>query len=412
MIDKKTILFSIFLTILFFLFLLSMENAQAGTGENVYGWAWSSNIGWISFNNTSGGGGVNYGVNINPETNMLSGYAWSENIGWITFNQGELLGCPSVPPFTPCLAWIDPLCVTDQCDIFGWARACSVFQSGCSGVLDSNRGGWDGWLRLANTDYDYQVYVDSGVTPAEFYDWSWSDMVVGWTSFNCQNQASCGVSNYRVMTGAVINHIPQAINLGVAQGNYCTSPGPPIFLSWEFFDIDPGDSQSAYRAQIDDNADFSSIEIDTGKVNNSSGTFAPLGLFHSKAYYWRIKIWDSEDVESAWSIGPNFTTERNYPTPEFSWSPVPAQLNEEIYFIDESVAYDGAVIASWSWTFENAEPAVSNQQNPTTIFSTFGLGNQNQVNLIVTDNYGHFCPETKSVGFALPIPEWIEIHPD
>ena len=66
------------------------EKVFAGSEHNLSGWAWSENIGWISFNSTTGGGGVNYGVTV-ASNGRLSGYAWSENIGWITFNQVDVL---------------------------------------------------------------------------------------------------------------------------------------------------------------------------------------------------------------------------------------------------------------------------------------------------------------------------------
>ena len=76
----------IFLLIIFVVFgFFIFGKVNAGTTDNVSGWAWSENIGWISFNNTTGGGTTNYGVNINPSTGVFSGYAWSENIGWIDF---------------------------------------------------------------------------------------------------------------------------------------------------------------------------------------------------------------------------------------------------------------------------------------------------------------------------------------
>jgi len=83
---------------------------EAGAEHNVSGWAWSENVGWISFNSTNcdvdgdgvyegsneGGGATpaptdcpssgtvnSYGVKIDPSTGGFSGYAWSENIGWI-----------------------------------------------------------------------------------------------------------------------------------------------------------------------------------------------------------------------------------------------------------------------------------------------------------------------------------------
>ncbi|KKQ32523.1 MAG: hypothetical protein US45_C0018G0002 [Candidatus Nomurabacteria bacterium GW2011_GWA1_37_20] len=82
-----------FLKIIFTLvFFLSPFVVFAGSEHNISGWAWSSNIGWISFNNTTGGGSINYGVNKNVDGTLV-GYAWSSNIGWIQF--GGLSGFPS-----------------------------------------------------------------------------------------------------------------------------------------------------------------------------------------------------------------------------------------------------------------------------------------------------------------------------
>src|SRR3989344_3175772 len=73
------------------------SNVQAASTDNVSGFVWSENIGWISLNSTRDGSATSYGVNISPMTGtgIFSGYAWSENIGWISFNQGQLTGCPS-----------------------------------------------------------------------------------------------------------------------------------------------------------------------------------------------------------------------------------------------------------------------------------------------------------------------------
>jgi len=53
-----------------------MPKAYAAT-SSLIGWAWSSNIGWISFNsaNVDSGGG-SYSVNIDTKTGAFSGYAW------------------------------------------------------------------------------------------------------------------------------------------------------------------------------------------------------------------------------------------------------------------------------------------------------------------------------------------------
>jgi len=117
------------------LFFLFFGAGQAKATANVWGWAWSENIGWISFNKdpyianghtvvTGGGGSQPYGVTINPD-GTFTGYAWSENIGWIRFDP------PGPYPDAP--SWSAKVSLSGNQPVTGWARACSVFQSGCSG---------------------------------------------------------------------------------------------------------------------------------------------------------------------------------------------------------------------------------------------------------------------------------------
>jgi len=139
--------------------------SYAGTGENVRGYAWSDNIGWISFNSIEGGGS-NYGVNVDLDTGLFSGYAWSSNVGWLSFNQTDLSGCPKSP------------CTTNYNQgngkITGWAR-----------FLSANGSGWDGWLSLSgkadppdNSQYGVSLLGNS------FSGYAWGGEVVGWVSFN------------------------------------------------------------------------------------------------------------------------------------------------------------------------------------------------------------------------------------
>ncbi len=163
---------------------------EAGASQNVSGFAWSENIGWISLNSTSDGSATSYGVNISPltGTGIFSGYAWSENVGWITFNSGELTACPS----GTCNAQVD----WTSGKVSGWARVLS--QTG------------DGWIKLggdglswggaactgvsnnANTNRcNYGVKISSvGVISG----YAWSSDSVGWIDF----AAATGVNSAKV----------------------------------------------------------------------------------------------------------------------------------------------------------------------------------------------------------------------
>lgn len=99
------------------------------SGNNFSGYAWSSNIGWISFS------GPGYGV-AKDGVGLLSGYAWSSNVGWLSFNSSgsDLTACPSAP----CEARIDA-----SNNLTGWARFIALDKNGADGNLG-------GWVRLSN----------------------------------------------------------------------------------------------------------------------------------------------------------------------------------------------------------------------------------------------------------------------
>jgi len=219
-----------------FIFLLPVFADAACNYHNVWGWAWSENIGWISFscaNTMALGTGVDYGVDICTDNSAVDpaacstkslgdmvGYTWAgggedasgiptSTIGWINFAPAEDIvaypGCGY--PISPCYS---AKASTITGEVSGWARACAVFQVGCSGALkpDSERGGWDGWIKLREDTSSYGVWLDTSVPgPTEFRDWAWggddstSTAVIGWISFNCVDRGVCGTSNYKVITG-------------------------------------------------------------------------------------------------------------------------------------------------------------------------------------------------------------------
>lgn len=148
------------------------------------GWAWSSNIGWISFSSTNAGAsGTEYQVILDNATREFSGYAWSSNIGWITFNKHELVGCPS----GECVAKMTGDALS------GWARACSsMFQFMCglnalTTAETSALGGWTGWISLDSKAGESITYgpkvVDNVLT-----GFAWGGDVFGWISFEWLNQ--------------------------------------------------------------------------------------------------------------------------------------------------------------------------------------------------------------------------------
>jgi prepilin-type N-terminal cleavage/methylation domain-containing protein len=141
------------------------------------GWAWGggatlpagdTSLGWIKLN-----GGSLYGIKIPAQDgSALSGYAWSENLGWVSFNSSDLGGCPS----GTCSA------VRSGNNIVGWAR-----------ILSANSGGWLGWVKLDGGAL-YGVTLTNGVLGGK----AWSDEL-GWIYFSgatipWSNSVSCVIN--------------------------------------------------------------------------------------------------------------------------------------------------------------------------------------------------------------------------
>jgi len=99
------------------------------------------------------------------------------------------------------------------------------------------------------------------------------------------------------------NSAPNAPTLNSPAANARYDPGESVSFTWTFNDPDPDDSQSAYRFQLDDNSDFSSPIIDTGKVSSTTSSTTQTLPSTVGLYYWRVKTWDSQDAEGAWSEG-------------------------------------------------------------------------------------------------------------
>jgi hypothetical protein len=208
-----------------------------------------------------------------------------------------------------------------------------------------------------------------------------------------------------------INSPPEARNLKVIQPDCCLTVYPKAIFKWEFFDPDFGEGQSAFRIQVDDNEDFSSPEIDTGKIMDMANEYhLPSFLSFNKKYWWRIKVWDTKGSESSWTKSSTYfeTPKHSYPQVDFSWFPTNPSLNEEASFFDKTKFAEGVLPKSWFWQFQNGVPSTSNEQNPKVRFQKRG---ENQVTLRVTDSDNLTCQKTKVVFVPYPLPKWQEALP-
>lgn len=148
-------------------FLASRGLAAAGDMP-LTGYAWSQYMGWISFSGVADDG-AEYGVFEDKTTGALSGYAWSSNLGWISFEASDA-GHPA------------PAADLENTGaLSGWARACAAFadKESCSGPLDVNTAGWDGWIALSGVADDggeYGIVQDSS---CKWSGYGWGSDAIG-----------------------------------------------------------------------------------------------------------------------------------------------------------------------------------------------------------------------------------------
>lgn len=179
----------------------STLNGAGGSGGNITGFAWSENVGWISFNSASDNSQYNYGVNENTTTGALSGYAWSDNVGWLSFNAADVVGCPTAP----CAPTVLP-----SGALSGWAKALSAGD------------GWDGWVALSGTNINASLNTSTGAFSG--YLWGGNDGfgyagVLGWLNMAPDNGFG-GVFGPKTATGSL-----SAPNCTILSGqSTCSTP--------------------------------------------------------------------------------------------------------------------------------------------------------------------------------------------
>lgn len=416
---KKSFIIISFILAFVFSF-LPFEKAMAGASDNVSGWAWSENIGWISFNSSNcdsdddgssddvnfsncpvGQPVADYGVSVDlAGTGDFSGYAWSENIGWISFEPASVVGCPS----GSCQANLNA-----SNEVTGWARACSVFQSGCSGALASNLGGWDGWIHLQGANY--QVVYNSGTKELSGFAFGDGNAVgvFGWISFNCIDTGLCANPYKVVISGG--GGVEEPYNLTVSSANsleYCGKINhAPVRLMW---DVKSGITQDAYEVQVSTvNNNFSLPFLVHSEVGGSSQSCAPSEVFdYNTTYYWRVRITDDLGAQSDWSAVDSFTTISSpYPNPDFSWSPKRPLAGESIQFTNSTIGG-----STYTWDFNDGTP-FSSVINP---IHTFTSPNPSGylVNLsagAVIDGSNRVCSVEKNLTVISSPPIWKETRP-
>lgn len=440
-----------------------IKDVRAGVNDNVWGWAWTGDedektIGWISFNCNNPelpapqcSGNNNYGVHIcvsesdlkcaavaSPKTGKFIGYAHFDmddpftgvdEIGWIDFAPaGPYPSCPvttcPAPAGSPDYsARADLACPGNQCWVTGWARA-----------LNYN-GGWDGWILLGpivKGGTDYGTYIDNTLSPNQFKGWAWGDTVVGWISFNCSNRGVCsaatgegGPSDYKVMGD--LNPAP-TVTPGIVEIRDGCGSNPLMRFNWTF--NDPGDTQSRYEIQIDD--DQNRVEagepvppfLTSGDNDNLFGEHA--GLSYNTPYYWWVRVRDFGGKWSGWTEGLPpffpFNPGLRWPNTIFSASPSEPRIEEVVIFDESSKCYSELGCETmgcnctddpnieYSWDF--GDGVTSNIVGDAT--HDYSIIRPWTVWLSITDSISgtsRTCSKDVSFTVRFPLPRWREIVP-
>lgn len=449
------------LVFVFFVFLFFRGSAKIAIGDagdpgdDLRGFAWSSNFGWISMNclNTGTCATVNYGVkiqnSISPNPLNFIGHAWSPNAGWISF---EAINPPDNYKFNSsckppgscsaansCSACFNP----DDGKIYGWAKVLSL--------------GNDGWISLGTTTaaVPYRVSVGQGNASSSFEGLGWNGNTekykgLGWISFNCSSTvpSACGASNYFVYPGA--SHPPVPRNLSApnwASSSACGFIARNAILMWQFTDVDAGSSQTAFEVIVSSSTSSSSPSAyHSNKVISPAqqynlNLFAPNVLrFYDLPYYWWVRVWDNWGIASNWvqfntltsghtltennlrnaviGTSKTFTTySREFPDVNFSYIPAKPIADANVTSTDASFySTTGSPTAAipcdetncqWAWGSPNAKTNSTPSASSTVM--TFPYGNNMRIDLKVTDNgpYNYSC-NGFTLFFVDKLPIWIE----
>jgi len=154
------------------------------------------------------------------------------------------------------------------------------------------------------------------------------------------NSADTRPAYYEVVFICATNNPPDAPTLSLPSANARFNPSTLVSFSWSFNDPNPGDTQSAYRLQLDDDINFASPVIDTGKVlwlsgwNYRKSHMINAALGAGNNYQVNLKTFYNSDVEK---IVPYTLIVSTLPTPS----------DRSIVSAQTAVYWTGAYLHVW-----------------------------------------------------------------
>lgn len=140
-------------------------------------WAWSNAIGWIDFYTPA---------TVTVNSSGLTGYA-SSSMGYFSFD------CATSASGSVCGSSNYKVANDGQGNLAGWAWNDAIgWVSFCGNASGGSTLVNSVWTCPASSTY--KVSID---TNGNFQGWAWND-AIGWIDLNCDNDVSCGTSNYYV----------------------------------------------------------------------------------------------------------------------------------------------------------------------------------------------------------------------
>lgn len=254
------------------------------------------------------------------------------------------------------------------------------------------------------TTNDYVLF------PSTVYHWKVAvyDNLGSWTGWACEEDT---------ITTTAIPNTPTLVSPLNGVNTYTLFPVSPItpILDWnDFSDPDVGDTQIAYRLQIDNNSDFSSPVIDNILTLSTSLYSVPAAtLVYNTTYYWRVRVQDQRELWSNWGnnggapVNSFITPLHAPPAASFAYIPSRPSKEETIQFTDTSVSFGGSSIVSWAWNFGDGV-GTSNLQSPQYVYASQG---NMVVALTVTDSDGYQNTYTATLGISVALPVFQEVIP-
>ena len=215
----------------------------------------------------------------------------------------------------------------------------------------SNAGGFN-YFELkhplnSGTTHDFSLSGGSTVGFVVGYLTTVTDTYVGYWPECPPTPLAKNWAHYTVAVLAPANNPPNAPQ----NPEFVATPTPTF--SWTFSDPNAGDTQGAYQIQVSTGPDGTgTMTWDTAKTPGAVSSVAYGGstaLSESVTYHWRVKTWDSGDLEGPWC------SDQTFMIPPAGMNPPNAPVNPLCE--GETNPTDLTTLTpTFSWTFSDPDP--------------------------------------------------------